>query len=943
MREDAVKIFCLSHKSSLAMPRSKGVVACGDGPATHILGENFPHSGRWLYCCDCQHYWAIANGHNDYFRQCPSCGSSEHPRYYSCDQCGTTMVDFWGTNNRKEFHIMPWGQPSPFCPACTERPKSVPQTHTCAQLHAMLTTARPQCPFCQPEEASDASNGPIVMVSISELKEASDLAVAEIAKKLAEVRSSAADAGLLASLEPAISPPAPEEFSGTAALMENEPSGVDLQAGETEAEVETRLHAMEERAREAEEPRRRKLDGAWEAVDARIARASAEAKSKAESVLSQVAEQASKDFVTIASRLETEVAARQEAERLTAEARASVEAARQEVTEFEARFQELEARVREVEEQRRLAEASFVQEAAQRVLAERKAAEAEQARVEAETGLREAQEKVSHAEAAAEIRASVARTKAQQVEEKHRTELGKTKAEFEAKIRETEATVIEAINRVRKVEAAAVEGEKAYQAELVKLGAMVEASEVKAKNSFDTREEAEKRCLETEARLRATEIKIQEAESGLRESVANAKQIEESFKTEIATIREANARKAETIAKQAEERHRAEIAGVRAEAETMAQEAKARVQQLEEQVRQAGDRHRKRIEDSIARVQEALLALEEAQKKAAAAEESHQRTLNEIEVIRKEAADRIEAEVKARQDAEQAATDAIARLHVQTESARLVLETEMHEIARRTDEQYRSKLAEADKKVSSLEAGISEAEIRAHRIEEEGKIKAARVAAETDARLKALTHACEDAEKKYADAQARAIEAESRARALALAGKEAERKLAELKIKPSEKQAAASSQPQPHTFAMPLQCPLCSSALSENEDRCSGCKAILTLTDIDAVIGNLEVDRSLLLDAIEKYRGMAKNSRDFGVHFHLGIAYLNLNQLSEAVRHLQLVCNLCPENQSLKSQLENLKQRQNTAMVADKNERNAFAGGTESSRQKLPDAAVVTR
>ena len=869
------------------------------------------------------------------------------------------MVDFGGAENRKDFRIMPWGQPSPFCPACTERPKSIPQTHMCPQLRGMLTTGRSQCPFCQPEEASDVSNGQVVDVSISEPKELSGLAAAEIAKKLTKVRSSAADA--------------------------------DIRTGETEAEAEARgkhleenresliariraeadrLHAREERAREAKEPmeamllreaaRRasaeetvvenevefnRKLDGAWEAVDARIARASAEAKSKAESVLSQVAEQARKDSVTIASRLETEVAARQEAERLTAEARASVEAARKEVTEFEARSQELKARVREVEEQRLLAEASFVQEAAQRVLAERKAAEAEQARVEAETRLREAEEKVRHAETVAEIRASVAETKAQQIEEKYGTEPGKTKAEFEAKIRETEAKVIDAINRVRKVEVAAVEGEKVYQADLARLGAMVEASEIKAKNAFDAREEAEKRCLETGARLRTTEIKIQEAESGVRESVAIAKQIEESFKTEIATIRaaaEVNARKAETIAKQAEDRHSAEIASVRAETEIMAQEAKARVRQLEEQARQTGDHHRKRIEESITHVQEALLALEEAQKKAAVVEESHRQTLNEIGAIRKEAADRIEAEVKARQGAEQAATDAIAKLNIQTESARLVLETEMHEIARRADEHYRSKLAEADKRVSSLEARVSEAEIRAHRIEEEGKVKAARVAAEADARLEAVTHACEEVEKKYADAQARAIEAESRASALALAGKEAERKLAELETKSSEKQAAASSQPQPHTFAMPLQCPLCSSALSENEDRCSGCKAILTLTDIDAVIGNLEVDRSLLLDAIEKYQAMAKNSRDFGVHFHLGIAYLNLNRISEAVRHLQLVCNLCPENQSLKSQLENLKQRQNTAMAADKNERDVFAGETEYSRQKLPDAAVVT-
>src|SRR5262249_6617190 len=146
---EIIKIFCITHNASLTTTRPNSVVMCNEGSDSHTLGENFPNSGKWFYCCDCQHYWAVVGDMSDFVRQCPACGSSEHPRYYSCDQCKTTMVDFSGAYYQKDFRIMPWGQPHPYCPGCSNPPRVIPQTHRCPVLRALLTTARAECIFCE--------------------------------------------------------------------------------------------------------------------------------------------------------------------------------------------------------------------------------------------------------------------------------------------------------------------------------------------------------------------------------------------------------------------------------------------------------------------------------------------------------------------------------------------------------------------------------------------------------------------------------------------------------------------------------------------------------------------------------------------------------------------------------------------------------------------------
>lgn len=145
-----------------------------------------------------------------------------------------------------------------------------------------------------------------------------------------------------------------------------------------------------------------------------------------------------------------------------------------------------------------------------------------------------------------------------------------------------------------------------------------------------------------------------------------------------------------------------------------------------------------------------------------------------------------------------------------------------------------------------------------------------------------------------------------------------------LEINPNDEKAKAwlenlLLQPQPYLNS--VQCPLCGSMLPVEKDRCLGCRAILNLNDIDAILDNLEVDRKTLFTSIERYQGATIASNDYGAHFHLGIAYLNLHQITEAVKHFQIVSNLCPQDDVLKSRVEALKQRQKASVAASEKNR----------------------
>jgi hypothetical protein len=149
MLADIVKIHCLTHRANFPMSRTSRIVVCKEGPQEHVLSNDFPTSGSWIFCCNCQTFIAWESGPNVFsVRECPSCLSRLNPRLYSCDHCSVTMLDYDDQVLRKQHTVLSWGMPQPACPGCHSFPSSTPKLHFCQALNSNLATARPNCLFC---------------------------------------------------------------------------------------------------------------------------------------------------------------------------------------------------------------------------------------------------------------------------------------------------------------------------------------------------------------------------------------------------------------------------------------------------------------------------------------------------------------------------------------------------------------------------------------------------------------------------------------------------------------------------------------------------------------------------------------------------------------------------------------------------------------------------
>src|SRR5262245_49108085 len=451
MQEDAINVFCLSHGVSFPVSGSNRVVICKEN---HVLSYNFPHSGRWFFCCLCQKYWITPKGEgwqDAFSKQCPSCNLIKKARYYSCDQCNVTMIDSLGATNRRGAHITPWGTPHPNCPGCHQPPKSAPQSHACPGLNGLLTTARAECPFCEGQEmAAGAVDGGELrgeteaprVGSVDEFADPSSVVLEELERRASEIRA-----------------------------LEAEAEARETKAQERLRQVEARLRQemlrrseVERKSNEIEEDLRRQQE---------IEQGSIE--------LSRTASEAS-------ARFEEEKKARIAAEQSKAEA--------------EAKLREMEVRASEVEERLRQAESGLQQESSKRSLAEERANDleirfaAETAKVIAEAeakiqgmGAEERQIEENYKAEIDWIRAELERVMAstKQAEENHRAEIARIKAEAEARAQQIEANT-----------------RRQYQIK-------VEEAIANAQAAMFNLEDTQKKLDETEARRHEMETKARQA------------------------------------------------------------------------------------------------------------------------------------------------------------------------------------------------------------------------------------------------------------------------------------------------------------------------------------------------------------------------------------------------------------------------------------------------
>lgn len=314
MLADILKIHCLRHQSNFPMPRTSRTVVCREGADEHVLSNNFPNEGLWIYCCNCQSFIAWEKNDNGFsIKECVFCLSSLNPRAYACDHCAIVMVDYDDSTLRKQHMVLAWGAPQPACAGCHQFPSSTPRKHFCQRLQCELATARSSCPYC-------------------------GIATEQIADDVSKAATAKLDTAL--------------------------------------AEAEAKTREAEERIRLAEEAARKEVE--LRRLAEQKAQEMEKRATQGLNQIPQVSQEsgsANREAEAAKARAEAEAQARAEAERLAQVAELERQVAERKKAEAEAKAREAEAATREIEERRKRAEEIARHEAQMRAKAEQQARE----------------------------------------------------------------------------------------------------------------------------------------------------------------------------------------------------------------------------------------------------------------------------------------------------------------------------------------------------------------------------------------------------------------------------------------------------------------------------------------------------------------------------------------------------------------------------------------
>jgi chromosome segregation ATPase len=490
MQEDAINIYCLSHGLSFPTLGSNRLVICTEN---HVLSYNFPHSGRWFYCCLCQKYWVAPKGEAEdaYSKQCPSCNLIKKARYYSCDQCNVTMIDSIGAINRKEAHITPWGTPHPHCPGCHQLPKTIPQSHACPELNGLLTTARAQCPFCEGKERAEGEVD----------------------------REGSGNDSEIWRIESSNGAPEPDTSYLELEELERKASAIralEAEAQAREAKAQARLRQVETRLRE-EMSRRSELERKSQEIEQEL---------KRQPEIDQTHIEIVRATSEAAARFEEERNARVAAEQAKAEAEAKLREMEVRASETEERLRQSEAKLQQSEGRFQQSETKLQKSEERFRQSETKLQKSEERFRQSETKLQKSEERFRQSEAGLQQEVSKrtsAEERANELETRFAAESAKIKTDAEAKIQAIGAER-RRIEEKYKVEIDWIRGELETTVASVNQAQENHKTEI-TRITF----EAESRVYQAEANARQYQIKVEEAIASAQAAMFNLEETQKKL------------------------------------------------------------------------------------------------------------------------------------------------------------------------------------------------------------------------------------------------------------------------------------------------------------------------------------------------------------------------------------------------------------------------------
>ncbi len=109
------------------------------------------------------------------------------------------------------------------------------------------------------------------------------------------------------------------------------------------------------------------------------------------------------------------------------------------------------------------------------------------------------------------------------------------------------------------------------------------------------------------------------------------------------------------------------------------------------------------------------------------------------------------------------------------------------------------------------------------------------------------------------------------------------------------------------------KCPICLVSFPTKENKCSNCRSVLLLSDINLILSNEDADKGLLNQAVERFENILYSGEisanglhsEAECHINIGLVYLNMKALDKGLLHLQNALYLY-EDASLRAQVETL-------------------------------------
>lgn len=104
-------------------------------------------------------------------------------------------------------------------------------------------------------------------------------------------------------------------------------------------------------------------------------------------------------------------------------------------------------------------------------------------------------------------------------------------------------------------------------------------------------------------------------------------------------------------------------------------------------------------------------------------------------------------------------------------------------------------------------------------------------------------------------------------------------------------------------------CPVCLSKASEPEMQCHCCKSILDISQYEMALNNPEVDKERVRVGLARLQASLANRDDYATHYYIGMAFLNLGKIDEALGHFYDARRHNPDDEGFIAQVNAIQEK----------------------------------